>query len=273
MMQALVVEDTDLVARGMVSALSEAGIAVAAIVATLEEALQQPLPDVVLLDIGLPDTCRLETVGLLKRRWPDVPVLVVTVYLNVDIALWVLREGALGFVAKDIRSSALGKALETVNGNEHFILPELAAEFLQRQPRAGKRGLRQEERRVLGYLADGLDIERVAVKVGSSRRLVGSLLAEAIEQVTPVPLTAGEMRALLAIDTALPNKVAARLLGMNEKNLGALLTSLRTKMGLPPGETRLLSQLANRLHAGCALSLEDHLERYPSQHIPVVPDT
>lgn len=263
-LRALLVEDTDLVAFGVERALSDGGIEVAHRVETLSEALAQPLPDVVLLDLGLPDICRLHTVSALRSAWPTIPILVITVYMNVDIALWVYRDGAAGFVAKDVKAPALGKALRTIDGGEPFLLPELAAGLLSRPSPPGRRSLNGPETELLELISDGLDLDAVASEMKWSRRAVSGLMRSALETLAVPVLSAGELRALFAIEMGLTVAASARLLSINKKNFGAYLTSVRDKIGLPPGERGPLSAFVNRLHVGCQLPLEKHIEPAPT---------
>lgn len=263
-LRALLVEDTDLVASGLERALSDGGIEVAGRAETLSEALAQPLPDVVLLDLGLPDICRLQTVSAMRGAWPTMPILVITVYMNVDIALWVYRDGAAGFVAKDVKAPALAKALRTIDGGEPFLLPELASGLLSRSPPLGRRRLIGLETEALGLIAEGLDLDGVASALHRSRRAVSGLLKSALETLAVPVLSAGELRALFAIEMGLTIAASARLLGMNKKNFGAYLTSVRQKIDLPPGERGPLSAFVNRLHVGCQIPLEKHIDTAPT---------
>ena len=79
--------------------------------AGLAKLLKQP-PDAVLLDIAMPGALGgLETLQVIKRAWPDVPVVMVTANIDETIAKATLREGAVDYVMKPIDMARLGEIL------------------------------------------------------------------------------------------------------------------------------------------------------------------
>jgi len=70
--------------------------------AALQKAFAQPPPDVVLLDVKLPDADGLELLPQIKKRWPDTEVIVLTGHGTISMAVEAGRGGAYNFLAKPV---------------------------------------------------------------------------------------------------------------------------------------------------------------------------
>ncbi len=127
-------------------------VAQAANGATLQKAFSQPPPDVVLLDVKLPDADGLELLPQVKKRWPDTEVIVLTGHGTISMAVEAGRGGAYNFLAKpfenekllaDVKcaierkeqkaeNSTLRRALETMSGNASPIFRSAAMQDVVR---------------------------------------------------------------------------------------------------------------------------------------------
>src|SRR5277367_6378755 len=82
--------------------------------------------DVVMLDISLPDASVVETVTILKRRQPDLPILIVSMHAEEQYAVNLLRAGASGFFSKAGEAKDMLQAIRTIAAGKKYISSTLA---------------------------------------------------------------------------------------------------------------------------------------------------
>jgi len=115
----LVIEDEDVVRSALARRLEQQGYRVDAAATATEglKRLEEGTTDLVLLDYRLPDAEGLEVLERIRREWPDVPVIMMTAFTNVETAIQAMRLGAHNYVAKpftlDEMMVVVEKALET----------------------------------------------------------------------------------------------------------------------------------------------------------------
>lgn len=143
---------------------------------TMEEALsrvKRDLPDVVLTDIGLPGMSGIEGIKRLKESYPDLLVLVLTVYDDNEKIFDALCAGACGYLLKQTEPSELLKSLrEAVTGGAPMS-PEVAAKVIKlfrevRPPEKADYNLTPHETRLLKMLTEGYNYVSAAEKLGIS---------------------------------------------------------------------------------------------------------
>ena len=130
----LVVEDHDLFRRGLVDLLEEEGdIQVVGEARTAREAVERAealQPDVVFMDLNLPDRSGVEATAYIAQRWPHIRVLVLTVSENPQDLLQAMRVGARGYVLKNARPSEILEALRQVYEGWVVVSPSMAPHLL-----------------------------------------------------------------------------------------------------------------------------------------------
>ncbi len=183
----LIVDDHAVVREGIRTVLvSDGGIAVTAEAASGAEAVRLAsagAPDVVLLDITMPDMSGLEVVPLLLDAAPGVKVLMLSVHDNAEYVLKAVRAGAHGYVRKDTTPAELREAVHAVHRGAGYFSPvvagrlaaalrDAAAEAEADAPRGGVETLTGREREVLAGVARGLLNKEVAAELGISVRTV-----------------------------------------------------------------------------------------------------
>ncbi len=94
----------------------------------LTEALQ---PDVVLMDIAMPEVDGLEATSQIKARWSEVQVLVLTMHRSEAYFFEMLKKGASGYILKAAQTSALIEAVRVVARGEVFLYPSLAQKLVR----------------------------------------------------------------------------------------------------------------------------------------------
>ena len=127
-------------------------------------------PDVVLMDIDMPDISGLEVTSEVTRSWPETSVLILTGYDHEELLFQALRAGALGYLLKGTSTEELLKAVRTVHSGEAFIYPSMATKLVgdyirHTNPSASKghyQDLSTREREVLPLLAEGRTNEDIA---------------------------------------------------------------------------------------------------------------
>jgi DNA-binding NarL/FixJ family response regulator len=132
-------------------------------------------PDVVLLDVHLPDGGGVAVLEALKRVESPPRVLALSVSDAAEDVVPMIRAGALGYVTKTIDTAELLAALETVNQGEAAFSPRLAAFVLQAfsaPPKDELEALTPREREVLHHLARGYSYKLIAQRLGISARTV-----------------------------------------------------------------------------------------------------
>src|SRR3989441_6555118 len=82
--------------------------------------------DVVLLDLGLPDRHGLEVLRELHATRPQLPVLILTMFPEDQLALWMLELGASGYLTKESAPEELLRALERVMAGHKYLSPAMA---------------------------------------------------------------------------------------------------------------------------------------------------
>ena len=127
-------------------------------------------PEIVLMDIDMPQMNGLAVTDLLRREMPEVKVLILSMYANTDYVMRIIQCGARGFVIKEAPTEELLSAIETVHaGGSHFS-PDVARVALNQVVLGGKNGdksnavmrLTCRERDVLLRIADGLSNKEIA---------------------------------------------------------------------------------------------------------------
>jgi DNA-binding NarL/FixJ family response regulator len=143
---------------------------------TMEEALEKigfDLPDVALVDIGLPGMNGIDGVRLLKERYPDLTLLMLTVYDDDDRVFDALCAGACGYLLKKTPPARLLESLkESVNGGSPMS-PEVARRVVTlfreiRPPERADYQLTPHELRLLKLLVEGHNYKTAAAQLGVS---------------------------------------------------------------------------------------------------------
>ena len=275
-MNILLVEDHDIAADGITAAMiAEPGLNLAHVNA-FEEALSAPTPDVVLLDLALPDVCPLETVSLLRSAIPHARILVISVLDDPDVAIWCLRDGALGIVAKGIKHQTLRLAVETVATGDPFLTPGVAIALLDRLRRAARdQGRRkcpsQISLEVLELQAEGLGLDAIARSMNLLRSQVVAALHDAVRACDSTELTRAQLRVAVGISSGLSNAEIAASVGVQTKTVEKHITQIRNRLDIPEREVRKLAIWAQRAHGTCRLSQSEHDDLYRRR--PVLVDT
>ena len=170
----LLVDDHAVVRSGLRMLLSaEPGVEIVGEASTAAEALQAAgisRPDVILMDIGLPDLSGIDATRQIKSRFPQDSVDALTFQKDDEYFFKMLEAGASGYVPKRAAPEELLIAIRAAAAGEVYLYPSLAKllvkDYLsQEHPvegRPGIDGLTDREHEVLTYLAEGANNDKIA---------------------------------------------------------------------------------------------------------------
>jgi two-component system response regulator NreC len=136
-------------------------------------------PDIVIMDITLPDISGIEATRMLKKQTPQTAVIALTIHEDEQYFFEMLQAGASAYVPKRAAPEDLIAAIESVNQGEVYIYPSLAkllvSDFLNRSselPPTQMDGLTTREQEVLAVLAEGKSNEEIAELLSISKHTV-----------------------------------------------------------------------------------------------------
>jgi DNA-binding NarL/FixJ family response regulator len=171
----LIVDDHEVVREGLRLSLSRApNIRVIGEASDGKSAValaERRRPDIVIMDVRMPEMDGLEATKLLGERNPDIPVLIFTAYSERSLLSRGLDSGAKGYILKEAPHQTLVRAIEKVSSGEVYVDPALMPAFL---PGKGDDMLTGREREILQLLADGMSNADVAAKLFISQETVKS---------------------------------------------------------------------------------------------------
>lgn len=192
----LVADDHGVVREGLSSLIgAEAGFSVAGEASSAEEAVALALehrPDLVVMDVSMPEIGGIEATRRIKEQAPEVRVLMLTVHEDKELMRAAIRAGAGGYVLKRAIKSELLHAIRTVLNDELYLHPVMARILLMAMP---------EER------------EPVAVE-------------------PDVPLTPREIDVLRLLAQGYTNRQAAEILGISVRTVEYHRSNLTAKLNL-----------------------------------------
>ena len=133
-------------------------------------------PDVVLLDISLPDMNGIDLCRKLRRIVRSLAVLVVTMHAEEEYIVEALRAGALGYVLKESASDQLIRAVRTVSRGQRYLPKGTSSDVVERARNRKRHGpfasLTPRERQVLQHIAEGMSSRKAAECMGVSVKTV-----------------------------------------------------------------------------------------------------
>lgn len=136
-------------------------------------------PDIVLMDLNMPEMSGLEATPMIRRKCPNTRVIALTVHDNKEYVFQILRRGASGYVMKDTSPEELVRAIESVAHGEAFFSPRvsnlLLENFVRMPPTETQRPepeLSDRERQVLRAIAAGNTSKEMASRLNVSVRTV-----------------------------------------------------------------------------------------------------
>lgn len=127
------------------------------------ELARQLKPDLMLLDITMPEGSGFEVLDQVTKKYPDIKVIVLTVHEAGEYANRALRAGAAGFLPKSAASTELEQAIRTVGRGEGYMSPKTVIEFGKGATKTDLLAtLSPRQREVLRHIAEGLTTKQIA---------------------------------------------------------------------------------------------------------------
>jgi DNA-binding NarL/FixJ family response regulator len=152
------------------------------------ELVRELQPDLMLLDITMPDGGGFEVLEQVTKKYPEIKIVVLTVHEAGEYAIRALREGAAGFLPKSAASTELEQAIQTVVRGEVYISPETSRKTLLEYGKgATKRDLlatlSPRQREVLRLIAEGKTTKKIAQLLEISVKTVETHRAQLMERL------------------------------------------------------------------------------------------
>ena len=181
--QILIADDHSLIRQGIKSMISQTvTMQVVAEAANGEELialLENHCPDMVILDISMPGMNGIDTLAIVRKRFPAIRILILTMHSLVQYFYQTIAAGAHGYLLKDDSDTELLTAIETVQQGRVYISPQLISEVsgemvsVFRNPRENPLvQLTKREKEVLQMVAKGLTSRQIAEKLCLSPRTI-----------------------------------------------------------------------------------------------------
>lgn len=144
----------------------------------LLEQVETHRPDVVILDIGMPELTGLETLEQIGSKYPDVKTILLSVHAEPPIVQNAISLGVDGYLLKSARPDEILAAIRAVTRGGSYFSPPIAREIVAqiREPRSDSEKpfttLSGREREVLHLIADGLSAKEIGVRLSISSKTV-----------------------------------------------------------------------------------------------------
>lgn len=176
----LIVDDHDIVRKGLAMLVSrQQDLTVVAEAGTVAEAVEKArksVPDVVVMDIRLPDGSGIEACREIRDENANVKVLMLTSYSDEEAVMGSIMAGASGYLLKEIRSQEIVDAIRRVGAGQSLLDPTVTAGVLDRVRRGKEQDvlaqLTEQELRILELIADGQTNREIAGQINLSDKTV-----------------------------------------------------------------------------------------------------
>jgi DNA-binding NarL/FixJ family response regulator len=187
----MLADDHRMIREGLRRSLSELGFTVVGEARNGSEALDLAAalrPDVVLMDVTMPELDGVEATRQIKARQPEVKIVVLTMHADHDILTQAIRAGANGYLVKDCSTDEIAQAIDAVALGETALSAGLAASMLAEVRRQGgsanpDRVITSREEEVLQLIADGCSTPEVAEQLFISQKTVKNHLASIYQKL------------------------------------------------------------------------------------------
>jgi len=190
----LVVDDHEVVRQGLVALLDRrAGFQVVAQAGSVQEAIAQARlhrPDIVVMDVRLPDGSGVEACREIRAELPETRVIMLTSFPDDEAVLSAIVAGASGYLLKQIRARDLVAALEAVGRGESLLDPAVTERVLERVRRIAKGEsndelsvLTPQEQKILMLVAEGKTNKEIATDVFLSDKTVKNYVSSILSKL------------------------------------------------------------------------------------------
>jgi two-component system, NarL family, response regulator DevR len=193
-LRVVLVDDHEVVRNGIKSLLGETpGVSVVGEAGTVKDAIARvewARPDVVIMDIRLPDGSGIEATREIRARLPNTQVLMLTTYADDEALFASIMAGAAGYVLKQIKGADLVRAVQTVGSGQSLLDPAVTKGVLDRL-RKGKHLLKDErlarlsaqEERILEMIADGKTNREIGDKLHLAEKTVKNYVTSILSKL------------------------------------------------------------------------------------------
>ncbi len=189
----MLVDDHEVVRMGLRTLLERRpGFSIVGEAGTVDEALEAArrlTPDVIVMDIRLPDGNGVEATREIRDQLPGTKVIMLTSYADDEAIYGSIMAGASGYLLKQTRGQNLAEAIERVAKGESLLDPAVTDKVLERM-RAMARGegdelsaLSEQERKILGHIAEGKTNKEIAGVVFLSDKTVKNYVSSILSKL------------------------------------------------------------------------------------------
>ena len=165
------------------------------------ELYRQHLPDVVLMDLRLPDFSGIEATATLRKEFPDARIIIISTFDSDEDVYRAFQAGASGYLLKNVLGGELTRAIQTVSAGDQYVPPEIARRLSEHRPGSD---LTPRETEVLQLLIKGLSNKEIAETLGftdnTAKFHVKSILGKLQASDRTEAATAALQRGILHLD-------------------------------------------------------------------------
>jgi DNA-binding NarL/FixJ family response regulator len=187
----IIADDHPLFREGVAHTLdNEADLEIVGQAETGEEAVQlvtELLPDVVLLDITMPEQEGITTAKMMSSAYPIVKIIMLTASEDEDDLLNALKAGARGYVVKGVHANELAGAVRAVVNGETYISPSLAStlllELTKPQEPDPLSELTDREKEILTLVAEGLTNREVGAQLHLAEKTIKHYMTNVLQKL------------------------------------------------------------------------------------------
>lgn len=181
----IIADDHAIIREGLKSLLESRGIIVSAIVKNGREAIESAVlyqPDIVIMDIAMPDLNGVEATAAIRREVPHIKIIGLSMHSGKIIIDKMFSSGASGYILKDSAFEELHEAIREVLKGNYYLTPSIARMYVNPEENAFQsledisksKEISKKEREVLQLVAEGLKTRDIAERLCLSTKTVES---------------------------------------------------------------------------------------------------